>query len=795
MGMFSFMRAQILTLTDNQSKMPVDHVLLVSETPNITAVSNSRGEVDISQFKGASKIVFSAMGYNTQIKSYDELATLSILELERGSISLDGVVVSALRWEQPSKMVPNKVSSIGPREIALQNPQTAADMLGASGEVFIQKSQQGGGSPMIRGFATNRLLYTVDGVRMNNAIFRGGNIQNVISVNPLTMEGVEVFFGPGSVLYGSDAVGGVMAFQTLTPQLSLSEQPLVTGKALSRYSSANNERTVHFDVNVGWKKWAMLSAVTYSDFDDLRMGSKGPEEYLRKFYVIRMDSVDRVVENENPLVQRPTGYSQMNLMQKVRFSPNNAWNFEYAFHYSETSSYSRYDRLIEQTASGLPRSAVWNYGPQKWMMNLFSVNHTKQTFAYNRMRIRIAQQFFEESRIDRNFSGGQRFRLRNQTEIVHAYSLNADFEKRMNKHELFYGVEGVMNDVRSTGTAYDIRNRNEILVPDRYPQSIWSTYSAYVNYRFEASEKLTLQAGSRYAQFTMNSDFTRHLEFYPFDFTASSLNNGALTGSIGAVYSPTEKIRLHANGSTAFRAPNVDDAGKIFDFVGGEVVVPNTKLKAEYAYSGEVGASTVLAKIIKLDVTGFYTYLNNALVRREFQVNGQDSILYDGAMSKVYAIQNAAFGTVYGFSAGLEIQLPKGFGVSSRYNYQMGIEEMDNGETSRSRHAAPAFGVTRLTYNYNKATMQLYAVYSAAVIYDNLNEEERQKPVIYAKDADGNPWSPSWWTLNFKAGYQISENFSVNAGVENILDKRYRPYSSGLVAPGRNLVISLRAAF
>jgi hemoglobin/transferrin/lactoferrin receptor protein len=239
----------------------------------------------------------------------------------------------------------------------------------------------------------------------------------------------------------------------------------------------------------------------------------------------------------------------------------------------------------------------------------------------------------------------------------------------------------------------------------------------------------------------------------------------------------------------------VDDVGKIFDFVGGEVVVPNTNLKSEYAYNGELGITTVLAKIIKLDVTGFYIYLDNALVRREFQVNGQDSILYDGAMSKVYAIQNAAYGTVYGFSAGLDVQLPKGFGLSSRFNYQMGIEEMDNGETSRSRHAAPAFGVTRFTYQYHKASLQLYAAYSAAVTYQNLNEEERQKPSIYAIDADGNPWSPSWWTLNFKAGYQISENFSVNAGVENLLDMRYRPYSSGLVAPGRNLVISLRAAF
>ena len=117
----------------------------------------------------------------------------------------------------------------------LHNPQTAADLLSVSGEVFIQKSQQGGGSPMIRGLATNRLLYTVDGVRMNTAIFRGGNIQNVISLDPLAMENVEVLFGPGAVIYGSDAIGGVMGFQTLIPELSSNKDEFVTG---TRYDAS-----------------------------------------------------------------------------------------------------------------------------------------------------------------------------------------------------------------------------------------------------------------------------------------------------------------------------------------------------------------------------------------------------------------------------------------------------------------------------------------------------------------------------------------------------------------------------
>lgn len=790
-------KAQQITLKDAKTGVPIEMATLASENPRAFTITNSKGQADITVFKGADKIEIRALGYKPAIKSYALIESNAfVITLSTSEVSLSEVVISATRWSQVSGEVPSRITSIPARDIVLQNPQTAADLLGSSGEVYIQKSQQGGGSPMIRGFSTNRLLYTIDGVRMNNAIFRGGNLQNVISLDPFAIENTEILFGPGSVIYGSDAIGGVMSFQTLTPlHGGDKDDPLVSGKAVMRYSSANNEKTGHFDISIGWKKWAATTSITSYDYGDLKMGSRGPDEYLRKFYVIRMDSIDRVVTNTDPRVQRPTGYSQMNLMQKVRLVPNDAWDFQYGFHYSETSEYSRYDRLIEQQSNGLPRSAVWNYGPQKWMMNLVSISHKHDNLFYSGFTLRVAQQYFEESRIDRNFSGGNRYRLRTQLEEVRALSVNADFEKLVNQHKLYYGAEVVWNDVNSFGSAIDIRNNNTIPTPDRYPQSTWKTFAGYINYQVKTSESFLTQAGIRFSTFSIHSDFTRHLEFYPFDFTTSQLSNNAVTGSLGAVYSPRESWRISLNASTGFRAPNVDDIGKIFDFAAGDVIVPNTALKAEYAYNGELNIARVFGEVAKIDLTGYYTLLDNALVRRAFTVNGQDSIVYNGIMSKVFAIQNAAKANVYGFHAGIEVKIPGGFGVSSRYNYQHGIEEMDDGTESRSRHAAPAFGVTRLSYANEGLRLQFYAVYSAKVSFDNLNEEEKQKPVLYTKDDNGNPYSPSWYTLNFKASYQFTDHLSVSTGLENITDQRYRPYSSGLVAPGRNFILSFRVNF
>jgi hemoglobin/transferrin/lactoferrin receptor protein len=682
--------------------------------------------------------------------------------------------------------------AITPREVAFQNPQTAADLLTISGKVYLQKSQQGGGSPMIRGFATNRLLYTIDGVRMNTAIFRGGNIQNVINVDPFATENTEILFGPGSVIYGSDAIGGVMSFQTLTPQFSLTDKPLISGNAVARFSSANKEQTGHFDVNIGLKKWSFVTSISSWDFDNLKQGSHGPDDYVKPYYVQRQDSTDIVIRQEDPLLQIPSAYSQMNIMQKVRFSPNQNWDIQYGFHFSETSPYGRFDRHNRER-NGAPRYAVWDYGPQKWLMNNLSITHTRKTAVYDEFTLRLAQQTFEESRIDRSFNNDD---LTTNAEHVEAYSVNLDLKKSTGiKNSVFYGFEYIMNDVNSTGQITDISTGNEVGGPARYPNATWQSIAVYVNDEYKATDKITLQAGLRYNQFIINNDFNNNSDFYPFPFTTSTADKGALTGSLGGVYRPAQSWVIRANFGTAFRAPNVDDIGKVFDSEPGAVTVPNPDLEAEYAYNIDLGVAKVFGEFMKIDLTAYYTILNNAIVRRDYQLNGNDSIIYSDELSKVQALQNSAVGHVYGLQAGIEIKLPAGLKFSTDLNYQVGEEELDDGTTSPSRHAAPFFGVSRLTYNAKDLQLQFYSDYQAARQFEDLAIEERAKDEIYAKDANGNNYSPAWYTLNLKAQYQLTKVFSITAGIENITDQRYRTYSSGISAPGRNFILALSASF
>jgi hemoglobin/transferrin/lactoferrin receptor protein len=791
LGMAANAFSQVLTVKNKKTLEPVESISLLSERPQSYASTNSAGQADIASFRGAEKITISGYGFKTVVKSFADLESLAFeLLLEPSPLGRHEIVVSATRWRQAAGDVPSPVAAVSPEEAALLDPQTAADLLGLSGEVFIQKSQQAGGSPMIRGFATNRLLYTVDGVRMNTAIFRAGNIQNVISLDPFAIENTEILFGPGSMIYGSDAIGGVMSFQTLTPRFSLSDQPLISGQAVGRQATAGDEKTGHFDVNIGWRKWALVTSFSAFGYGDLRQGSHGPLDYVKPFYVQRQDGIDTVITQTDPLLQVPSAYSQQNLMQKVRFSPGPQWDLQYAFHYSETSPYGRYDRNA-RLRNGLPRYAEWDYGPQKWMMNQLTVNHLGGNVLYDQMTLRLAQQGFEESRIDRSINDPERHI---RVEQVEAYSANLDFIRSLGaRNILFYGLEYVVNDVESTGTDEDVVTGLSAPGPARYPQATWTSAAAYLSDQHRISDRLLLVGGLRYNRFALDAVFDT--TFYPFPFTTAAIDKGALTASLGAVYRPSSSWIISANLATAFRSPNVDDMGKVFDSEPGAVVVPNPDLGPEYALSADLSVAKTFGDAVQIDLAGFTTSLQDAMVRRDFALNGEEYIVYDGVLSRVQAIQNAAVANVFGLQAGLDVKLFSGFSFHSDLNFQEGEEELDDGTTSPSRHAAPLFGISRLTYEARNLRLQLYAVYQAERDHEDLAEEEKAKDEIYAHDENGHTYAPAWYTLNIKALYRISDHWSLSAGVENITDRRYRPYSAGISGPGRNFVLSLRTNF
>ena len=784
---------QEIVILDEEDHQPIPNVIVYNWDKSRTVLSDFDGKCDLSKFDLGERITFTHIGYQNYRSTKSHAVRKGKLYLALIAEQLDEVVMSISKWEQQKKDIPQKISLMNAKTIEFTASQTSADLLQNSGKVFVQKSQLGGGSPMIRGFATNRLLLSVDGVRMNNAIFRGGNIQNVISIDPFTIKSTEVIFGPGSVIYGSDAIGGVMNFYTNNPQFSKTDSLEVFGKSNYRYSSANNENTVHVDFNLGKREWAFLSSLTYNNFGDLKMGSHGPNSYLRNNYVVTENGQDRLQENDNAKKQVPTGYDQINVMQKVLFRPNSNWNINLSAYYSETSDYSRYDRLIRPSKDGLGlRSAEWSYGPQKWFMgNLQFYKNGKGKF-YDGLKITTAYQNFVESRKDRGFGDDIRY---GSKENVDAISANVDFEnKRIGNLRLYYGGEYVFNKIGSAGNEFNLETMVTSPSASRYPDnSTWQTLAGYISGELRAKPNFTFLSGLRYSHVWIDAIFDQ--TFYSFPFNDADLSTGALTGSLGFSWFPKADLQLTFNGSTGFRAPNIDDVGKIFDSEPGSVVVPNPDLEPEYAYNLEVGIQKNFNDRLMLKGASFYTYLVDALVRRDFQFNGNNEIMYNGELHNVQAIQNAAKAYVYGFEFGLDAFLTENLSVNANLTFTEGIEEEQDGTDTPGRHVAPTFGDFHIVWKNQKLKTDLFANFNGEISFGDLAMSEKTKDYIYAVDADGNPYSPSWYTLNFRSQYQLSHALKFTANLENFTDQRYRSYSSGIVAPGINLILGVGYTF
>jgi hemoglobin/transferrin/lactoferrin receptor protein len=373
----------------------IENMAIFNRKANISVLTDSMGFANISKFKAGSILCFQHPSYKKVSFSKREIEDLkSIVKIEDRLIEFDDIIVSAYRWEQNINEVPNKITRISTQEIDFSNSQTSADLLKASGEVFIQKSQLGGGSPMIRGFATNSVLLVVDRVRMNNAIFRSGNLQNVISLDANSIESTEIIFGPGSVTYGSDALGGVMDFHTKRVKLSTSEKLLFHGNALTRYSSANKEKTMHVDFLVSNEKFGALTSYSYSKYEDLLMGSYGNSNYVKEEYAGRINGVDTIINNSNKNSQVHSAYNQDNFIQKFRFRPNANLDFKYGFYYSKTSDIPRYDRLIQYSDDKL-KYAEWYYGPQVWMMHSLNAKYSKANLLFDEAELTLAFQDYE----------------------------------------------------------------------------------------------------------------------------------------------------------------------------------------------------------------------------------------------------------------------------------------------------------------------------------------------------------------------------------------------------------------
>lgn len=712
------------------------------------------------------------------------------------SNKLNEVKVEALRYKNSTKNSQH-IQTIEKKEIEFGNYQTTAEMLSNTGSLFVQKSQQGGGSPVIRGLESSRILLLVDGVRMNNLIYRGGHLQNVITVDENMLEKADVLFGSASTPYGSDAMGGAINLVTKRAKLVSEAGKSFSASTNTRFGSVNQEKSLYADLAYHGKKFAALVAASGNDFGDLKMGTKPNGNYdyfgLRPQYVSTTNNADTIEENSDPYKQVYSGYKQGNAMLKLLFAPNETTTHNLNLQYSTTNDIPRYDRLTDIRNEKL-RYAVWNYGPQERL--LAGYKFTKdQAFLNSDLTIGANYQRIEESRINRSRNSDD---LDSRIENVSVYSLNVDLKTKLGNGTLLYGVEGFYDNLKSTATKTNRVTGEVESLDTRYPdgKNFSLRTDAFATYNANINENTSYNIGLRGGYSKLSSEFVDQT-FFAFPFKNIEQTNITYSAAAGIVNNSTKSVKVSVNVSMGYRTPNVDDLAKVFETTtgtgstNGKLMVPNADIKPEKNITGDFGITLFGGKVLEFDNTIFYTQLFDVIATDKFTYNGSSTIEYNGFPANVYASQNLNQGYIFGYSSKLNANLCKNLKLYGSYNYTYGraIEEKTKSERPLD-HIPPHYGKVGFNFDSKYVTLDANMLFNGKKDikdYSTSGEDNQQYAPSFGM--------PAWQTYNFKVAGKPMKYLTIYAGVENIFDTMYRNFASGINAPGRNIYGGLKLSY
>ncbi len=782
----TFVSAQTQFLFLDGEKVPLIGVTVEAIDGDYYTISDESGAVEIPdnlldasmrcQYLGFTErvIIPSEQGGNTIIMTADDelLSTVEIVG----------------RAYEREDLLPQRIKVISNKEIASLQANTSADVMMKSGDIYIQKSQAGGGSPVMRGFEANKVLLVVDGVRLNNLIYRSGHLQNAITVDHSSLDQMELIFGPGSLTYGSDALGGVIHFKTLDPKFKTEQN---VGLNL-QFTSANLGARVNAIHKNGSDKFASATSISLSRFDDLRSGQNRSRVYddfpdygLTHLY---FDREDNLRENLNPHIQRITGYSQYDIIQKFKFKLGTHSELVLNGQLSTSSDIPRYDQLALVDDSGIPIYRKWYYGPQSRLLLSPTLSYNKKNALFDKLVAIASFQDVEEVRIVRSRESSF---VSTQTENVQVAGLTIDFSKiTSDQFFLQYGVDFHYNWLSSSAINLDDMG-NSAPALTRYPDgsNTLSQLGVYAKGTLLGmQDKARLTGGLRYSrqQVFMKYESREIFDWPAYFFDGITNNTDALVGSLSLLYD-FDIIKARVSAATGYRAPNTDDLAKI-RIKTDEITVPNPELTPEQTFNIE-GSLHMKRGQTKADVYVYATWIDDIILR-------EDGTLLDGSANYVapdglvYAVTsniNGASGLITGISCSFQQTIGNNLAFDGKLTKITG-NSIQEGEESPLGHIPPLFGSVGLTY-----TLGNYVI-GGNTLFNGLKPIDQYGGTVDNPEYALPSGTQSWAIINLRLTRE-TENTNVSISVENLLDTFYRPFASGVNGSGRSINASIGYQF
>jgi len=745
------------------------------------------------------RFLFATAFYCVSITAYGQVD--SKISSDTADIeSFEEILLSSQRFQQKRKETPRQIEVVSAKRLSELQPATLGDALINTGQVFVQKSQMGGGSPVLRGFEASRVLMVIDGVRMNNATYRAGHLQDIITIDPFILDRMEVNFGAGSTLYGSDALGGVLYFKTKDATLGeFSVKPSTT----VRYQSASNSVIGNVGLKVQSAKVGLLLSATRSQFGDLRSGSKNYSDWdtfgLLPKYVTQMNGRDTMLVNDDPQLQKGTGYSQTDLFAKI-FTKTGKVEHMVNLQKSMSDIIPRYDRM-SQFNNGKPVYGRWDYAPQ----NREYISYTAKAGSEDHhTRLTLAQQRIEVGRVTRNFDEVME---RIQRDAVRMRTVNLDRHDQLSaSFTLNSGVEMVWNAVKSVGINKNISTLAETATKARYSDSGATTqmHSVFAQGIYKMAKTGTvIQGGVRVSKYSLEALFSKA---NPWKLPYQSISFATTTPSydMGLTQQLKKGLLLKASVNQAYRNPNVDDMTKVFDSKpGAKLLVPSADLKAERSTTVDLGVLWRKDRSFAIEAGVFSSAVKNLLLDQPGTLNGEDSLMYDGRLTPVYQLKNVALGEISGMYLNAKVRLVKELWFSGSLTQTQGIYRLNDAAAEQPLdHIPPVYGQASLRWNgkgWFAETQCLFNGMKKAEDYSSSGEDNQELQPIGLADINGDGkadgFNPAWQCWNIRGGYQHRSGLTATLAIENVLDLHYRYFASGMSAAGRSVNVSLAYSF
>ncbi len=652
--------------------------------------------------------------------------------------TLDEIQVTAARRPVESSKMSAALTLISADDVSAGKLIT--DALAAQIGVFLQQTTPGQGAAIIRGLKGSEVLHMVDGMRLNNAIFRNAPTQYLALVSPATVERIEIVRGSPTSLYGSDAVGGVLHVITRTPSFD-GHETAYRGDISLGLDTAELGKSVRASFEVGTDRVAGLFSVDYLETGDRRTGGG-----------------ERI---------GPSGYSSRGARAALSLTPDDKSSWLFDIQTARQPETPRIDELVPGFGQTEPSSSEFSFEPNG--RDFVHVRHTREDGSLSASwQFDLGWQHIIDDRRSRNFESNIRRTESNESDL---FGISVSANKDYGEGTWIAGAEYYHDVVSSTRFEEDLTTGVIDEVQSRFPNdSTVDQAAVFVNVSQDIAKRNHMNGGIRYS--FINVYLAESVFSSP-----TSVDFDDISADIGWVFDLTDTHQIVANLGYGFRAPNVFDLGTLGERPGNRFNIPNTSLTSERVTMMELGwkhqGKDFSAEFIAWNMN--YDDRLTSVLTGDITPDGRD----------VVQTQNRANAQIWGFEAALNYVVNDRVSIDVILNQTRGEQEESDGSNVPADRIPPLNGRLGIKFAVSESLMvDTFIVFASE--QDRLSPRDIRDVRIDPLGTDG------WGTLNFVAAWQPGDNWNLRLGIDNALDENYRTHGSGMDARGRNLFLNVR---